>query len=148
MQVIPALTLLGGIASLKELYAAGCWPHYAVEMAHYYGKILRVRIGWYALLETPSPVLRAWRIGGRLACVSALQLHGQLEVAGPLHIVFPRGASRLRALEPSVMHWTRRPLPPGRGAVPDEMAIRQAASCAHLPDSGSSPCGPASRHPR
>lgn len=62
---------LGGVASRDELLAALLDPA-DIDMSLYYGKILRVRRGWYASVNAPAAALKALRVGGRLACISAL----------------------------------------------------------------------------
>lgn len=69
-----ALEQPGGYATRGELIAAGRCPE-MVDMALWYRKILRVWRGHYASLDTPKLLLRALRVGGRLACVSAIDFH-------------------------------------------------------------------------
>ncbi|MCU1422782.1 MAG: hypothetical protein JWN36_2433 [Microbacteriaceae bacterium] len=78
VKVPEALELLGGFASRDELIGMRCWPE-TIDMALYYRKILRVRRGQYASLDTPPAILRALRVGGRLACVSALAFYAGRE---------------------------------------------------------------------
>ena len=101
-----------------------------------YGSLIRVRKGWFADPDLPEVVRVAWRVGGRVACLSALALLGEADAAhdGFLHIELPRNASRLRnppAGVEVVRHWTRRPLCPGRFVVPLDVARQQASRCAH-----------------
>ncbi|MGV8894939.1 MAG: hypothetical protein ACOH10_01595 [Rhodoglobus sp.] len=74
MKASEALERLGGYASRAELIAAGCWPE-MVDMGLYYRQILRVRRGHYASIDTPMQVLKALRVGGTLACVSAVDYY-------------------------------------------------------------------------
>jgi hypothetical protein len=126
-----ALEQFGGIATRRELIAAG-WAKEYIDMAVYYRTMIIPRRGWYALPGTPEVVIRAIRVGGRLACVSALAYHRGEEVESPLHLVVPKSASRLRTGgEPGlVLHWSRRHLEGDRVAVSESVADRQARNCA------------------
>jgi len=124
-------------------------------MLSQYGRIIRVRKGWYATADTAPQLLRAWRVGGRLACISALVHYGLVEPHDPhdphdpeprLHVGITIGSSRLRhpdnhreRLAPQrddcvVLHWIA-PEPSRRGdhtrrlVVPLETAIEQAQVC-------------------
>ncbi|HEY8914434.1 hypothetical protein [Lacisediminihabitans sp.] len=132
---------LGGIARLSELGSHGYSPE-IIGLLVDYGRIIRVRKGWYANTDSDDALIRAWRVGGRLACVSALAHHG-LGEPDPLalHVSVPRTASRLRTAhnhrerlaehpDPAIIvHWTRRPVPGDRSAVDVEFAREQAAGC-------------------
>jgi hypothetical protein len=132
---------LGGIATMGELLRAG----HEAELVHLfaeYGRIIRVRKGWYAAADIDAAVIAACRVGGRLACVSALAFHG-LGTPGParLHVSVPRTASRLRsagnhrerlAESPHaaiVVHWTRSQPTGDRLAVSVPEALAQAQTC-------------------
>jgi len=129
MIVSRALARLGGIATRAELLRAGCWPE-SLTMSINYGKSRRVRPGWYASNDTPAAVVRAVRVGGRLACLSALAYHRGDEDPDVLHILVPRGASGLRVRdEKVVVHWTRKPLDGTRHAVTEKFAEQQALAC-------------------
>lgn len=121
--------LLGGVAQRRELLEAGVWPD-EIDLSRRYGRILKVRRGWYASLDTPRPVLRALRAGGRLACVSALAWHrGEaIPTAEPVHVLVRYGASRLRR-EGAIIHWSRRYVPGSRTVVSEAEARLQAATC-------------------
>ena len=129
-----ALESLGGFAHRHELVGEGCWPA-MIDLSLYYRKILRVRQGQYASVGTPPAVLRALRVGGRLACVSALAYYqlGRQPGAGaegdPLHVLVRHGASRLGIHEPVVVHWTRREVEGTRLVVSERAARAQAAWC-------------------
>ncbi|WP_394770083.1 type IV toxin-antitoxin system AbiEi family antitoxin domain-containing protein [Lacisediminihabitans sp.] len=140
-RVLTVIHELGGIARLSELGSHGYSPE-LIGMLVDYGRIIRVRKGWYATTDTDDALIRAWRVGGRLACVSALAHHGFGEPDQlALHVSVPRTASRLRtahdyrqrlAEHPDaaiVVHWTRRPVPGDRRAVDAEFAREQAAVC-------------------
>lgn len=62
------------------------------------GVLIRVRRGLYALPDTPTPVVHAVRIGGRLACLSVLHAAGVFvfEARFP-HVHLARSASRSRS---------------------------------------------------
>jgi hypothetical protein len=129
--VIERLEGLGGIASRSELAARGV-DRDPLDICVYYGRVRRIRKGWYATLDVDPEALEAWRIGGRLACVSALEHHGlALPVGdGSIHIEVPRGTSRLRdSAREVVVHWTRHPQGGDRLAVAPEAAVLQAAAC-------------------
>jgi hypothetical protein len=113
-----SIRLLGGIAARRELLARGhvdAWIRIFCEG----GRLERVRNGWYALPGGSGPVKRAWRVGGRLACVSAANHHGlNLPDNGELHVGVSTRSTRLRHPDskarrlrdsdsPSlVVHWT------------------------------------------
>ena len=101
---------VGGVARASELYARG-HPAWELRMLSEYGRIIRVRKGWYANADTSPQLLRAWRVGGRLACVSALVHYGlveshpsdgpygriePLDAVSRLHVGITIGSSRLR----------------------------------------------------
>ncbi|MHC5795177.1 hypothetical protein ACVXZ4_03385 [Lacisediminihabitans sp. FW035] len=82
------------------------------------GYLLRPRRDHYALPGTPTRVIQAVRVGGRLGCVSALHLRGAFAMDSAVpHIHLLRSASRLRsphsrsialgesARGDSVLHW-------------------------------------------
>jgi hypothetical protein len=85
-----------GLASRRELLVNGIHPDRIDVAAWYVWHVIRVRKGWYALPTERPDVLRAWRLGGRLTCVSAAEFHAD-EPPGPvLHVEVPRQAARLR----------------------------------------------------
>ncbi len=126
---------------MGELVRKG-YPADHVRLLAEYGRILRVRRGWYACNDVDPLAIRACRVGGRLACVSALAFHGLCPAeAGRLHVGVPRTASRLRdALtykEKSageteiavILHWSRREPTGDRLAVSVSEALAQAHAC-------------------
>ncbi len=140
---------LGGVARLGELRACG-HPSWYVRMLAEYGRILRVRKGWYANLGTNGDALRAWRVGGRLCCTTALAFYGFPDAdAGRLHVCVPLTASRLRspddhrtrlAQHPDpalVVHWENLAEGDNRLVVPLIGALAQARAC--RPRSATSP---------
>lgn len=130
-----AVQLCGGIASTADLLA---WriPRDWIRMAVNYGRIVRIRRGWFASLDTPPEAIEARRVGGRLACTSALEYHGVFEKADPaLHVAVPIYLSRLRAAagsRPVVVHWYRREPKGDALAVSVEEAWAQRARCRAL----------------
>jgi len=117
---------LGGVASRGELIAR-C-PAVLVDLAYYYRAIVPVRRGLYVLPGTDERILRALRVGGRLACVSALAYYRDEPDDGPVHVLVEAGASRL-AREGAVVHWTRRAIVGRRAVVAWETAVAQARAC-------------------
>lgn len=118
---------VGGLARTSELYAAGFWQS-VLQWSKWYGSIVHVCRGWWATPDTPELAIRARRAGGRLACVSALQLYGESETVDQLHVAFERSSKGPR--HPDVVaHWSRTTLPGTRLAVSVEVARAQAEKC-------------------
>lgn len=121
------ISLMGGLARTSELYAAGFWQS-LLQWSKWYGTIIHVCRGWWATPETPTLAIDARRAGGRLACVSALQLYGESEGDGQLHVEFGRSSKGPR--HPAVIaHWSRRTAPGTRLAVSREVAREQSKRC-------------------
>jgi hypothetical protein len=131
----------GGIASKRQLVAWGVDASW-IDLAAWYGRhVIRVRHGWFARSTEHPEVIRAWRVGGRLTCVSALAFHEGMDAdAGPvLHVEVPGNACQLRDPDRSrdrlgsdaavVIHWTRNPGPGTRRAVSRKHAEQVAARC-------------------
>lgn len=123
------VSALGGIATRADLFAHGCTED-EIDLAVRYGWILSVRKGMYANRDLDATVLRALRIGGRLACVSAVAWFEGRAVSAdePLHVLVRGNASRLGEGN-AVIHWSRRRIAGSRGVVDEEVARRQAATC-------------------
>ena len=120
---------MGGLAQTRELYAAGFWQS-LLQWSKWYGTIVHVSKGWWATPGTPQLAIEARRAGGRLACVSALQLYGEHEGDGALHVQFKRSSRGPR--HPLVVpHWSRKEQPGSRLAVSLEVARQQAQNCAY-----------------
>ncbi len=125
---------LGGIATTGELVALGYHPQHLRVLAEF-GRIVRIRKGWYANNDVAETVIQARRVGGILACMSALAHHGWCEPEpNLLHVSVPRSASRLRSPTRAgstrvVIHWSRRGPTGDRQAVSLGEAIAQAHSC-------------------
>lgn len=138
---------LGGFAKAAELLATGHSPE-VIRAAVVAGHILRVRKGWYANLDTPQDMVRAFRVGGMLACLSGSMHHGLWvpEHSG-LHVAVPRQASRLRTShdfrkrlssqpdEDVVLHWGRDDPVGSRQVATVAECIVQAFAC-HGTESG------------
>ena len=121
-----------GLVRTRELRALGDDDEW-IRMGRNYGRWIHIRQGWWALAGTPEVLLRAWRAGGRLACVSALAFHGiVLDVSDELHIEVPAVSKGAR--QPGLrVHWSRRQDNGDRRAVSVEIAMRQAARCGATP---------------
>ena len=131
MDVLMAMRELEGYATRDELLAMGCWPE-RIDMSLYYGKIVRVRRGHYVSRGTARLVIRALRVGGRLACVSALDFYrGRERPEQPIHVLVTQGSSRLGVdvPGPAVIHWSRRRMEGTRVAVSEQVARSQTQHC-------------------
>lgn len=108
---------LGGLAQKQQLVAMGASDR-MLAAAVRSGSVIRARQGWYSTFAEHDLTLRAARVGGRLAGISALIAQGAWTwLDHPLHVSVPRGASRLRkqwdrfrrldpiAAEDVVIHW-------------------------------------------
>jgi hypothetical protein len=120
-----------GIASLRELLHSGHDRQHILMMIDYH-RIVRVRFGWYAVPGTDERVFAAWRVGGRLACVSALAYYGVAAEPNELHVGVRGDATQLRKREGDVIHWSRRPGGDDRRVVSLALAVRQASRCTHV----------------
>lgn len=147
----PVIRRYGGIASRRELLAAG-WSETDFWFALYYGNLDRIRQGWYASSDLADDARAAWRAGGPLACVSALIHHGMLDVSAmpdassmpdasattnesALHICLPHdGHVPKGAPAEVVVHWSTADHVSGtRRAVSPQVALRQARVCRRAP---------------
>ena len=131
----------GGIAATHELLADGHTPS-GIFAAVRSGDIIRVRKGWYANSHLDDDVLRAWRVGGQLACVSAARHHRLWvpETSDQLHISVSPVATQLRrptdakkrlseiAADDVHIHWNRSSSSK-RTAVSIPIAISQIFAC-------------------
>ena len=137
--LLETIDRLGGLVSRRQLLAWGV-DSGTIDVASWYGRqVMRVRKGWFARSDEPHEVIRAWRVGGRLTCVSALAYHAG-EPCGPvLHVEVAGHACQLRDPDnakrrlgpdaPIVVHWTRHPGPGTRRAVTLQHAASVAAAC-------------------
>jgi len=127
---------LGGIASRREILRASPLSETDFWFALHYGRLDRVRQGWYAARDLPADARAAWKAGGPLACVSALAHYGMLEPGDPavepaLHICLPADGHVGRAAPDNlVVHWSTTDRYSGsRRAVSLAVALRQARQC-------------------
>jgi very-short-patch-repair endonuclease len=99
-ELVDAIETRGGVVHVRTLRASG-FRKDRIERAVESGNLLRVRRGVYASPAAPADLIRAARVGGRLAGASATVLHG-LWVPPHRNLVVevPRGANRL--LHPDV----------------------------------------------
>lgn len=112
MELLACIRSLGGVAPTFRLLRMG-WTGRALAAAVHRGTIVRVRQGWYASAFEPAGNLAAWRVGGRLTCVSGAAFFGlSTRSTGGIHVAVSPTASRLR--DPSDM---RRRLTPQSGTV-------------------------------
>jgi hypothetical protein len=131
--VLDAIDSCGGIASTSQLRARGI-SRWILDITVMHGRVIRVRKGRWANPTVPPAAMDAHRVGGRLACVSALVHHGVIEDSGfDLHVALPANASRLRkarlGTRAVVRHWSRREVAGDRLAVSVEVAWAQFALC-------------------
>jgi very-short-patch-repair endonuclease len=85
------------VASRHELIAAGASGR-MLTAAVAGGSLVRIRRDHYALPSTANAIQKAVRVGGRVACVSALRAMSVFVVdSNVTHIHLPREASRLRS---------------------------------------------------
>lgn len=137
----PVIRRLGGIASRRELLRLSHLTETDFWFALHYGRLDRIRQGWYASSDLPADARAAWFAGGPLACVSALAHYGMLEPGEPgepadqqaLHICLPADGHIGRdAPDDLVVHWSTADHSSGsRRAVSPAVALRQARACAH-----------------
>lgn len=133
---------LGGFGKAAELYASGYSPAY-IRAAVTDDRILRVRKGWYAGTEVAPDAIRAFRVGGKLTCLSGAVHYGLWvpEHSG-LHVAVPRRASRLRTADDFrqrlvhgedsrdvVVHWGRMDFGGNRQVVTVIECILQVFAC-------------------
>ena len=117
-----------GLVRTRELLAIGENDE-LIRIARNYGRIVHVRQGWWTLPGTPLVLMRAWRAGGRLGCVSALAFHGVIpDLGDPLHIEVA-AASKGARTPGVVVHWSSDRRDGDRRAVSVEVAMRQANRC-------------------
>jgi 4-hydroxy-tetrahydrodipicolinate synthase len=123
-----ALRRRGGVARTWQLAADGVDPFF-IELAADKRRITRLRQGWYGVNDLDPAMSRAIRLGGTLACRSALEHYGLGGGDGRLHVAMG-SSSRPDVDESVVVHWTRTRLDQRTPAVSREEAERQAARCA------------------
>lgn len=140
--IVATLRQLGGTARLSTLVEAGHGSK-AVQRLAARGVIERARRGWYFLDSVDRDIVRAVRIGGRLACISACREYGiwtpvddRIHVSlwsNASHLKSPDDAHRLRTVGDSgaVHHWNQHgPDHESRGRLPTlPRALEEALSC-------------------
>lgn len=85
------------VASRAELVAGGCSPRDLARAVHL-GEAHRPRRGWYAHPAASGDLIRAIRVGGRMACLTAARSYGLWTIDdGRTHVHVPESASRLRS---------------------------------------------------
>lgn len=90
------IAALGLFARRSDMLALG-HSDGALRLGVQIGAIIRVRKGWYTLASAPAAAVQAFRIGGRLAGLSALETHGIWTPATrKLHVTVPADARALR----------------------------------------------------
>ncbi|QNE46545.1 DUF559 domain-containing protein [Glaciihabitans sp. INWT7] len=91
-----SLRSLGGVAHVRTLGEIGI-PHSQVERAAAIGRVVRVRPGVYAALDAHAELVRAARVGGRLAGASAARaMRLWVPPDRGLVVEVSRGATHLR----------------------------------------------------
>lgn len=132
MKYVRDMAAFGGIARRSDLRRMGL-DDQTVRILVAHGRLIRVRQAWFALPGTHADAVRACRLGGRLACASALRLHGEpVADDGLLHVEMPANAL---AREPEQgwesvrLHWPRHPSPGNRATVDAGAARRQWERC-------------------
>lgn len=104
MHWMEQLTALGGVASRRQLLAAGATSDALTEAVRA-GLLFRPRRGSYASLAASDAALEAARSGGRLCCVSAARSYGLWAGTDQrTHIRVARHATRL-PYTLAVRHW-------------------------------------------
>ena len=125
-EVSPALL------TTSDLRAAGLGKR-AVRVAIAAGLLVRVRTGLYLPGGCCDDVVRAATEGGRIACLSALVLHGVFVLQNKhLHLHFPSNARKRSPVKRNaVWHWTPLASAPRSGATSVGLvdALVQAISC-------------------
>lgn len=97
MKSVPeSVNARGGLAATFELYADG-HSRYDIAASVRMGLVVRVRQGWFARRDIHPTLRQAARVGGRLTCLSALDLHGAWSYPSDLlHVTVPSNSCRLR----------------------------------------------------
>lgn len=133
----------GGVAHLQRFLEAGMTRNDVARMVHL-GGLQRPRIGWYASPRLDSAAVRAIRVGGVLACVSAAESWGIVTPprrTDVVHVGLSSDATRLRRSDDAHRHvhagmdervrwhWERRHDPVEGFRVSALDALLQLASC-------------------
>ncbi len=107
----------GGVLKASALLRLG-WNRRDLGAAVADGTLIRVRKGHYAVPELPPAAIRAFRVGGRLAGLSALRALG---------VWTPNGARALSVVVPSNAHGLRRPDDATRRLLPGSVRVHWSA---------------------
>ena len=140
MQIQQHISQLGGFAATHELYALG-WTRSSLRNAVAAGTAVRVRQGWYCNPDADPSEVAAFRVGGRLGCVSAAAAHGLwVKHTFKLHVEVEENSCRQRSpldrrirlresKEPVILHWheTESDRPSALASVID--CLRSMAFC-------------------
>ncbi|CAN5547821.1 hypothetical protein BH10ACT6_BH10ACT6_14760 [soil metagenome] len=129
----------GGAVATHELHAAGFSKH-QIGLEVRGGRLVRVRQGWYVSPGIHPDLVRAVRVGGRLTCGPALDLHGVwVATDGRLHVAVDRNDCQLRApssarrrlreTDATVVHWRDGPVT-SRLIVDPVAALEDLCRCA------------------
>lgn len=137
MDVTTTLRDLGRFVPTYALLRRGITSHQLTQAVRA-GLIVRVRQGWYAQPDEDNELMRAVRVGGRLACCSAAAHHGLAIRGNRLHVEVPEHASRLRdpldyrhrVSRETVVHWNGHNRLAGALVAPVADALCQMAICA------------------
>ena len=137
MDAASTLTRLGTFVPTHALLRHGITSHQLTRAVRV-GTIIRVRQGWYSLPDERGDLVRAARVGGRLACCSAAAHHGLAIRGDRLHVAVPEHASRLRdshdyrrrVSSETVVHWGGQPRHDTHRAASVAEALGQMAVCA------------------
>ncbi|NQX12975.1 DUF559 domain-containing protein [Microbacteriaceae bacterium VKM Ac-2855] len=135
------ITELGGLAATHQLLARGHHDRYLTWAVHA-GVVIRVRQGWYCLPDLNETTVRAVRVGGLVACTSALAMRKVWVLdAAPLHVAVHARDARLRtsidrtvrlADQPEsdvVVHWSARRFRQSQLVQSVEEALVEVVSC-------------------
>jgi len=105
MNALPPATASSGILTLAQLQVLG-YDRYLRAAAISEGRLERLRNGWFALPGTPEDLRRAVRLGGKLTCGPALDLHGVWVLRDDLlHVSVSGNAARLRSPDDRRAKW-------------------------------------------
>ena len=97
MSVRSALIAWQGAATRRELLASGLTVTQLAAGVNS-GAAIRARRGWYVLPDAEEALEQSVRVGGRMACLTALRSFGVWVLDdGRLHVHVPESGSRLRS---------------------------------------------------
>ncbi|MFJ4223572.1 type IV toxin-antitoxin system AbiEi family antitoxin domain-containing protein [Microbacterium sp. NPDC089695] len=119
------------ILTRDDLLSTGMSSH-SITAAVRRGTLIRIRRGLYAIAGTPSAIIDAVRIGGRLTCVTLLHAIGVFVQTSPaLHVHVRPQLSRSRRRRPreATVHWGRCTREGLAHIVSLHDAVRQSVRC-------------------